>query len=132
MLGSVICGQRGRDVTLGGCVQGLSCFHLLQDTACCPMCQGKVKPGTCAFVGCAWMYDGRKLGPDGAIESCSSSWQVGLRGSSSLPWPTPWSQLHLSCSCVRSWMHVAVAVRTEGFMCRTGCKKCNTLSGLVS
>ena len=72
-------------MTLRGCVQGMSCFNLLQDMACCPMCQAEVKPVTCAFVGCAWMYDGRKLGPDGARQSSSSSWQVGLLGSSSLP-----------------------------------------------
>ena len=90
-LGTIICGQRGRHATPEGCVQGLSWFTLLQDTACCPMCQGKVRPVTCAFVGCAWMYDGHKLGPDGAIESCSSSWQVGLLGCSSLPWQRRWS-----------------------------------------
>ena len=43
---------------------------------CCPICNKDVKPVTCAFVGCAWMYDGRMLGANDNIISCSSDWQV--------------------------------------------------------
>ena len=40
-------------------------FNLLKDEACCPMCYKAIKPITCGFQRCAWMYDGRKLGKDG-------------------------------------------------------------------
>ena len=56
--------------------QGLACFNLLRDKTCCPECDSEIRPVTCAFVGCAWMYDGRKMGPDGVIQCCSSDWQV--------------------------------------------------------
>ena len=58
-------------------VQGMCSFNMLRDTASCPMCSQSFKPVTCAFMDCAWLYDGRKLGPDGAVASCSSEWQVG-------------------------------------------------------
>ena len=51
-------------------------FNLLQDKARCPGCLQVVQAETCAFVGCAWFFDGRKLGPDGSIICCSSDWQV--------------------------------------------------------
>ena len=57
-------------------LQGWSSFNLLQEQAYCPMCHEAVTPVTCAFRGCAWMYDGRKLGPDGQLECCSSDWQA--------------------------------------------------------
>ena len=60
------------------CVQGFCCFNLLQDAAKCPLCSEKIEAITCAFVGCAWMFDGRKLGPEGATVCCSSEWQVSL------------------------------------------------------
>ena len=56
-------------------MQGMCCSNLLKGKASCPMCNENVKPATCGFVGCAWMYDGRKLAPDGDTYS-SSSWQV--------------------------------------------------------
>ena len=57
-------------------MQGLSSFNLLADKACCPICREASKPATCAFVGCAWMYDGCKLGSDGQPECCHSDWQA--------------------------------------------------------
>ena len=57
-------------------LQGMCSFNLLQDKACCPMCQQDVKPVACALVGCAWMYDGRKVGRNGAVDYVSSDWQV--------------------------------------------------------
>ena len=51
-------------------------FNLLRDIASCPLCHKRVQPKTCAFVGCAWMFDGRKKGFDGAAVPCSSDWQV--------------------------------------------------------
>ena len=51
-------------------------FSLLQDKARCLRCFQIVQAETCAFVGCAWLFDGRKLGPDGSITCCSSDWQV--------------------------------------------------------
>ena len=63
-----------------GCTQGLTSFNLLADKAHCPMCREAVQPATCAFMGCAWMYDGRKSGPDGQLECCSSDWQVRASG----------------------------------------------------
>ena len=60
-------------------MQGLSSFNLLADKACCPICREASKPATCAFVGCAWMYDGCKLGSEGQPEYCHSDWQVSLR-----------------------------------------------------
>ena len=59
-------------------VQGFCCFNLLQDAAQCPSCSEKIEAVTYAFVGCAWMFGGRKLGPDGATICCSSDWQVSL------------------------------------------------------
>ena len=65
-------------------VQGMCSFNLLQDKACCPICRNAVKPVTCAFVGCAWLFDGRKLGPNGSIICTSSDWKVHLPGPGSL------------------------------------------------
>ena len=61
-------------------MQGFSSFNLEQDKACCPMCQEETKPSTCAFIGCAWMYDGCKLDSEGQPEPCSSDWQVSRWG----------------------------------------------------
>ena len=57
-------------------LQGMCCFSLLADVAYCPLCQQSIIPTTCAFVGCAWMYDGRKLEPDNSVTCCSSEWEV--------------------------------------------------------
>ena len=73
--GSLVQLHSGRPNTTG-CVQGMHAFNLIRDTASCPMCHNGIKPVICAFRGCAWLYEGRKLGPDGTITHCSSDWEV--------------------------------------------------------
>ena len=42
----------------GMLAQGLACFNLLRDKACCPECDSEIQPVTCAFIGCAWALMG--------------------------------------------------------------------------
>lgn len=56
--------------------KGMVSWSLIADKANCPVCHQQITPTTCAFTGCLWAFDGRKIGSKGFLEDVEGSWQT--------------------------------------------------------
>ena len=58
------------------CQVGFTIYNVAQAVHDCPACKGRIKATTCGFSGCQWMFEGRKVMPDGSSVDIVSSWRV--------------------------------------------------------
>ena len=56
------------------CHIGFSIYNVAQ-VVHCPACKKQIKAITCGFTACKWMFEGRKLKPDGSSVDIMSSWK---------------------------------------------------------